>query len=33
MPASWSTHREYRLMDKGSNNFFKVKAEAIRKMK
>ena len=33
MPASWSTHREYRLMDKGKDNFFKVKAEAIRKMK
>ena len=32
-PASWSNHGEYRLMDKGSNNFFKVKAEAIRKMK
>lgn len=32
-PASWSSHGEYRLLDKGSNNFFKVKAEAIRKMK
>jgi hypothetical protein len=33
MPASWSTHREYRLMDKGKDNFFAVKAEVIRNMK
>lgn len=32
-PAHWGNHGEYRLMDKGNNNFFKVKAETIRKMK
>jgi spore coat protein CotH len=32
-PAYWSNHGEYRLMDKGSNNFFRVKTETIRKMK
>jgi spore coat protein CotH len=32
-PANWGNHGEYRLMDKGSNNFFKVKTETIRKMK
>ena len=32
-PANWGNHGEYRLMDKGSNNFFKVKTETIRNMK
>lgn len=32
-PASWSNHPEYRLMDKGSNNFFNVKAKTIKAMK
>lgn len=31
-PAFWSNHPEYRLLDTGSNNFFKVKAEAIWKL-
>ena len=31
-PAYWGNHGEYRLMDTGSNNFFRVKAETIRKM-
>jgi len=31
-PAFWGTHPEYRLLDRGSNNFFKVKAESIRSM-
>ena len=32
-PASWGNHGEYRLMNTGSNNFFKVKTETIQKMK
>ncbi len=28
-PASWSTHKEYRLLDTGVNNFFKVKTSSI----
>ena len=28
-PASWGNHSEYRVMDTGSNNFFKVKAASI----
>ncbi|MBQ7020286.1 MAG: CotH kinase family protein [Bacteroidales bacterium] len=32
-PAYWGNHHEYRLMDKGSNNFFKVKAQSIQQMK
>ena len=28
-PASWGNHSEYRVMDTGSNNFFKVKASSI----
>jgi hypothetical protein len=32
-PASWGNHHEYRLMDKGTNNFFRVKTETIKKMK
>ena len=32
-PAYWGNHSEYRLMDKGNNNFFKVKTETIRNMK
>lgn len=31
-PAHWSNRKEYRLMDPGSNNFFRVKAEVIRDM-
>ena len=30
-PASWGCHSEYRLLDSGSNNFFKVKAASIPK--
>lgn len=32
-PASWGNHHEYRLMDTGSDNFFRVKSETIRNMK
>ena len=32
-PAHWGNHHEYRLMDKGSNNFFRVKTETINNMK
>jgi spore coat protein CotH len=32
-PAGWGNHGEYRLMDTGSNNFFKVKTETINKMR
>lgn len=28
-PASWGNHSEYRLMDTGTNNFFRVKAASI----
>ena len=31
-PASWSNHGEYRIMDEGGNNFFKVKAGVVEKM-
>lgn len=31
-PASWGNHNEYRLMDTGNNNFFRVKAESINAM-
>jgi len=31
-PAHWSNRKEYRLMDPGSNNFFRVKADVIRNM-
>lgn len=30
-PASWGNHSEYRVMDTGANNFFKVKASSIPK--
>ena len=30
-PASWGNHHEYRVMDMGANNFFKVKASSIPK--
>ena len=30
--ASWSNHKEYRLMDSGGNNFFIIKAQSIDKM-
>ena len=29
-PASWSNHREYRLLEDNSNNWFRVKAASIR---
>ena len=32
-PASWSNHGEYRLMDKGNNNYFRVKAASVAAMK
>ena len=32
-PASWGNHSEYRIMEDGSNNFFKVKAATIAAMK
>ena len=32
-PASWSNHGEYRLLDKGANNFFRVKAVSVASMK
>ena len=32
-PAGWGNHGEYRLMDTGTNNFFKVKTETINKMR
>lgn len=32
-PASWSNHPEYRLVDTGSTNWFRVKTEVIRNMK
>ena len=32
-PASWSNHGEYRLLDKGANNFFRVKAASVASMK
>lgn len=32
-PASWGNKHNYRLMDKGSNNFFRVKTETINNMK
>jgi hypothetical protein len=32
-PASWGNCGFYRLMDTGSNNFFKVKTETINNMK
>ena len=28
-PASWSNHREYRIMEDGANNWFLVKAQSI----
>ena len=28
-PASWGNHPEYRVLEDGSNNWFKVKAESI----
>ena len=31
-PAGWSNHGEYRLMDTGSNNFFRAKTETIDRM-
>ena len=30
-PASWSSNRNYRLLETGSNNYFEVKAASIRK--
>ncbi len=32
-PADWGNHGEYRLMDTGSDNFFRVKTETINNMK
>ena len=32
-PAHWSNRPQYRLMDPGANNFFRVKAEVLRNMK
>jgi spore coat protein CotH len=32
-PANWGNHGEYRLMDTGSNNYFRVKTETINRMK
>ena len=32
-PASWGNHHEYRLMDTGNDNFFRVKTETVSKMK
>lgn len=32
LPAGWSNHGEYRLMDTGSNNFFRAKTETIDRM-
>jgi len=29
-PASWGNHSEYRLLDEGPNNFFKVKTSSIK---
>lgn len=29
-PASWGNHGEYRVLDTGSNNFFKVKASSVK---
>ena len=31
-PAYWGNHGEYRIMEDGKNNFFRVKAEAVNKM-
>ncbi len=31
-PAGWGNHGEYRLMDTGSDNFFRVKAESVNNM-
>jgi len=31
-PAYWGNHSEYRVLERGSNNFFKVKAETINKI-
>jgi hypothetical protein len=31
-PASWSNHTEYRLLDAGDNNFFKVKSSVVAGM-
>ena len=31
-PAFWGNHSEYRLIDSGVNNFFRVKEESIRIM-
>ena len=31
-PASWSNHMEYRLLDTGSDNWFRVKTEVIHSM-
>ena len=28
-PAPWGNHGEYRILSDGSNNFFKVKAQAV----
>lgn len=32
-PATWSNHREYRLLENGSNNFFQVKSDVVSRMK
>lgn len=32
-PATWSNHTEYRLVDTGNNNWFRVKTEVIHNMK
>ena len=32
IPASWGNHHEYRIMDRGANNFFRVKTETILNM-
>ena len=32
-PAYWGNKHDYRLMDTGTNNFFRVKTETVQKMK
>ena len=32
-PANWGNHGEYRLMDNGNDNWFRVKTDVINKLK
>lgn len=32
IPASWGNHHEYRLLERGANNFFEVKTQSILQM-